>query len=86
MIMAKAPSRIARLSEALGKIDDAISELEELQGEMQDWADNMSGTNLENTEKYQRVEETASLLEDGINELQSGRDSLDEVEFPGMFG
>ena len=78
----KTPSRMARLNEALGKIDDAITELENLQTEMQNWADNMSGTNLENTGKYQQVEEVASLLEDGISELQSGRDNLGEVKFP----
>ena len=84
--MGRTLTRIQRLGEALSKIDDAISELEALHGEMQDWADNMSGTNLENTEKYQRVEEAASQLEDGISGLQDGRDSLDEVEFPGMYG
>jgi hypothetical protein len=58
------------VGEALSALDD----LRALQEEMQSWADNMQGTSLENTEKYQRVEEAATTLEAANN--------IDEVNLP----
>ena len=43
--------------------DGAISDIEMLAEEMRSWADNMSGTNLENSSKYETVEEAANTLE-----------------------
>ena len=46
-------------------IEDAKGELESLHEEMTEWMENMegAGTNLESTEKYERVQEAAELLE-----------------------
>jgi len=51
------------------------SDIEGLAEEMSSWRDNMSGTSLENTEKYQTVEEAANTLENAQN-------SLDQIEIP----
>jgi uncharacterized protein (UPF0147 family) len=49
---------------AVGKaFEDAISELQSLRDEMVEWRDNMEGTSLENTEKYEDVSEVADSLE-----------------------
>ena len=44
------------------------SEIESLRDEMQEWVDNMGGTALENTGKYQMAEEAVSTL-DGVDEV-----------------
>ena len=51
-------------------VDDGLdtSEIESLRDEMREWSDNMGGTALENTEKYQAVDEAANTL-DGVDEI-----------------
>lgn len=39
-------------------------EIQDLRDEMQDWVDNMSGTGLENTNRYEMAEEAVSQLDD----------------------
>jgi hypothetical protein len=56
-------------------LDSAKQDLTMLAEEMRSWADNMDGTGLENTQRYERVDEAASQLE----EAQS---SLEDVEIP----
>jgi uncharacterized protein Yka (UPF0111/DUF47 family) len=48
---------------AFSQIEEAASEIADLADEMVNWRDNMSGTNLESTDKYSRVEEAADALE-----------------------
>jgi len=52
-------------------VEEALDtlEIEDLRDEMQEWVDNMSGTALENTSRYERAEEAASQLDavDSIN-------------------
>lgn len=55
--------------------DDAKIEIGMLQDEMQSWADNMSGTGLENTQKYSDVEECAEYLSNAVS-------SLENIELP----
>jgi flavin-binding protein dodecin len=91
------------VKEAQGTIEDLdLSEIEELAGEMRNWADGMSGTNLEATEKFERVEEAASTLENidisipDISEFGDISEAIDflenvvmdaeGVDFPGMYG
>ena len=81
-----AKSRATRLSDALSKIEEGLSEIENLAEEMESWRDNMSGTNLENTDKYSQVEESAETLRQGYDDIESATGDLDGVEFPGMFG
>ncbi len=51
-------------------VSSALSVLEELADEMRSWADSMSGTNLENTEKSEAVEEAADALEAAHEEVE----------------
>lgn len=53
------------------------SELESLQEEMETWRDNLSGTALENTEKFQTVSECADTLADGVQSIQDGIEELE---------
>jgi methyl-accepting chemotaxis protein len=53
---------VAQAKQALESVGS--DEIEALQEEMESWRDNMSGTNLETTSKYERVDEAASSLED----------------------
>ena len=82
----KQESRATRLGKALGQIEEGLSEVETLADEMESWRDNMSGTNLENTEKYQSVEECADILREAFDNIDSAKSDLESVEFPGMFG
>lgn len=54
--------------ECKGAIDEALDgcEFEALRDEMTEWRDNMEGTGLESTEKYQIVSETADALESAM--------------------
>ena len=58
--------------------DESKGEIEALSEEMGSWRDNMQGTNLESTDKYSRVEEAASTLED----VSSNLDGVSEPEMP----
>ena len=52
-------------------VDDGLdtSEIESLRGEMQEWVDNMGGTALENTSRYQTAEEAVNTLE-GVDNIR----------------
>jgi len=64
------------LSEAL---EFANSELRELADEMEEWASNMEGTNLEYTERYERVRETADILEEQSSNLEDVVSRINET-------
>jgi len=62
-------------------VEDALSaysDFDDLTSEMGDWRDKMSGTNLENSDKYYRVEEAANALETINSELESSVSDLIE--------
>lgn len=48
-----------------------MGELETLRDEMTEWRDNMDGTGLENTSKFQEVSDAADTLENQVDELSS---------------
>jgi hypothetical protein len=83
-------SRAERLSEALSAFEsakeEALSVVQELRDELQNWFDGLSGTNLENSQKASALEEAISELENIEGELD-GVDAPDgsSVEFPGMY-
>jgi len=52
-------------------LEDAKSELSSLAEEMGEWRDNMEGTSLENTSRYDEVMECADTLEDLDSRLQN---------------
>ena len=84
--MAKYKSRATRLLEALDLIEQGMSEIDALAEEMESWRDNMTGTNLENTQKYQDVEECAETLRQAHDDIENGKSEAEGIEFPGMFG
>lgn len=77
-----ATSRADRLSEAESSVGDALSVVEELKDEMEQWRDSIP-ENLQSGDKYSQVEEAISALE----EIQSNLEGVEfgSVEFPGMF-
>lgn len=84
--MAKHKSRNKRLSEAIGQLNNGLAEVQALQEEIESWRDNMAGTNLESTDKYQQLEDCATTLESASGEIENAISELETVEFPGMFG
>ncbi|HEY6018618.1 MAG TPA: hypothetical protein VIY48_01635 [Candidatus Paceibacterota bacterium] len=79
---------------AVAEVEEARSIVEELRDEIENWKSGLEGTNLENTNKYQMLEEAYDRLEDIISSLEgiTEKDDFDELEsvdwsvdFPGMF-
>jgi chromosome segregation ATPase len=60
-------------------IGQATSEFETLADELESWKDNMSGTNLENTQKYQDLETVVDTLRDCISTAEEISDALAEA-------
>ena len=83
--MAKYKSRATRLNEAMTNLIEPIEEVRILKEELEEWMSNLMGTNLENTTKYEQLEEAVSLLEDLESGLEDIQSNADMVEFPGMF-
>lgn len=84
-------SRSARLAESLAAIEKALDDhkpadlgdIESLAEEMASWRDNMEGTGLEATGKFEAVGEAAEALESGKDELEGAIEEynsrLDEI-------
>jgi len=68
--------KIEEAEEILSGIDSG--ELKSLQSEMEDWRDNMSGTNLESTSKFETVSECADYLSSASDGLSSMNSELSE--------
>ena len=82
----KHKSRSARLDDALQLCQDAKEEVDSLFEEIESWADGMQGTNLENSFKYEQLEECMQYLEeiqDILSNLEAFEGGVDE--FPSMF-
>lgn len=70
-----------KLEEAQSIVDDVdFSELESLTEEMTSWRDNMSGTGLENTSKYEAVDEAASTLEGIDTSMNTSIESASDID------
>lgn len=80
-------SRATRLANAISQIQDGLSEVESLAGELTSWKDNMgdAGTGLENTDKYSRLGEAVEALESAKENIETEVGNLEGVEIPGMF-
>lgn len=61
-----------------GAIESAVSVIEELHTEMEDWASNMEGNSMEHLPKYDEVNEAKDALESPKDELE-GLDLPEEV-------
>jgi len=80
-------SRALRLSESVDNARTAmdsesegdLGELEDLASEMTEWRDNMSGTALESTSKFDEVSEAADTLESGVPEVESAIDTYNDA-------
>ena len=83
--MAKNKSRADRLSKAMSNVLMARDEIELLMEEIGNWRDNLEGTNLENTYKYEQLEECFGVLEELLDELDNTIGREDDVIFPSMF-
>lgn len=86
----KYQSRAVRLSGAIESLRNGLSIVEMLAEEMGSWRDNMEGTNLEQTQKFEDVSTAAETLEaakDAIKDaIEEQVDELEGVEFPLAFG
>ena len=54
------------IKDSLTNVEDAIGRVMELQDEMLSWAENMEGTNLAHTQKYEDVSLAAETLESAV--------------------
>lgn len=59
--------------------EDAMSELADLRDDLVSWRDGMSGTGLENTSKYEEVDEAANALEGVDLESYDVPDEVSEI-------
>jgi methyl-accepting chemotaxis protein len=61
-------------------LNDAKDEIASLADEMSEWRDNMEGTNLEYTSKYETVSESADTLEDQSSSLEDVISEIEEIK------
>jgi len=73
-------SKQDRLQAALDKIDKGLAELVTIAEEVTEARDNMQGTNLENTERYQRYDEAADTLLQAADDIESAKGDAEGVE------
>ena len=81
----KHKSRSDRLEDVITNCIDAKDEVDSLYEEIESWIDNMNGTNLENTEKFQQLEECIEHLYEIKELLEQLEKYQATVEFPSMF-
>lgn len=58
-----------------GRVGNAVETIESLRDELDEWHSNMDGTGLENTEKYQQ-------LEDAVEQLEAACSALEDQDAP----
>lgn len=78
----KIESRSDRLSVAESSVQEAISIVEELADELQNWKDGLP-ENLQNGEKADQLDSAIDALQSLNDELQNA--DFGQVEFPGMY-
>ena len=81
----KHKSRSDRLEDVITNCIDGKDEVDSLYEEIESWQENMSGTNLENTEKFQQLEECIEHLYEIKELLEQLENYQSTVEFPSMF-
>jgi hypothetical protein len=75
-------SRDARYQEAIDKVEEGKQAMEELQGELQEWRDNLP-ENLQSGNKALELDEAIDALQEAIDEAENAAGH--EVTFPGMY-
>jgi hypothetical protein len=81
----KHKSRSDRLEDVITNCIEGKDEVDSLYEEIESWQENMSGTNLENTEKYQELEYCLEHLSEIKELLEQLENYQAMVEFPSMF-
>ena len=76
-------SRPKRFENAKGKLSEALSELNELKDEYQEWRDNLS-ENLENSPTAEKLDEFLNLS--AFDDMENAEGELEGVELPKGFG
>lgn len=71
--------RRQRVRHAARLLDEARGIIDECKDEEYDSMSNLEGTALENTDRYQQMEEAYDLLDDVYSDLESVYDKLMEV-------
>lgn len=76
--------KFEKAGDVVGKIESAKGEVESLRDEITEWRDNMSGTNLEHTAKYDELGECADELDEAVSNLEEisepeGKDELEDM-------
>jgi len=84
--MAKYESRNTRLMKAMEAVSMAKEEVEMLRDEIASWQENMEGTNLESTTKYEALGECADELDEIVEQLEEAVNISEGIMFPSMFG
>jgi hypothetical protein len=79
--MSKRKTRAERVAEIASDLRDVIYDLDELKERVENQRDNMSGTPLENTEKFQTLDEAADTLDSISQELDNQASELEGVTF-----
>lgn len=69
-----------RLASAVSKLRDGLGDLEGVRDDVESWKSNLEGTNLENSEKYQSLEEAHSTLEEQCEAIGSALDDVEAVD------
>jgi len=70
-----------RLSEVLTKFREAYDILDEIACEAEENVSNMEGTNLENTERFQRLQEASEQVSSARDTIDEALSDLETVEF-----
>lgn len=78
------PSRADRGSEISGTLESAQGDIEMLKEELESWLENMP-ENLQETPKAEELQEAIDGLESAAQDVENAKDTLDGVQFPGMF-
>jgi hypothetical protein len=83
--MRKSKSRVTRLNEAVDQVLEAKQDIEDIKFEIEEWKENLEGTNFEGTLKYEMLEECLNGLEEVFDQLDEVSYSDGDIVFPGMF-
>jgi hypothetical protein len=83
--MRKSKSRVVRLNEAIDQVLEAKQEVEDIKYEIEQWKENLEGTNFEGTLKYEMLEECLQGVEEVFEQLEEVTYSDGDIIFPGMF-
>jgi len=84
-LLRKPKSRVVRLNEAVDQVLEAKQEVEDIKYEIEQWKENLEGTNFEGTLKYEMLEECLQGLEEVFDQLEEVTYSDGDIIFPGMF-